>query len=341
MITIDGSFGEGGGQIVRTSLGLSLVTGTPVRITKIRAGRKKPGLLRQHLTALRAARDIGAARVTGDDLGSREVTFEPDGVAPGKYYFSVGTAGSATLVLQTVLPALLTARGPSTLTLEGGTHNPFAPPFPFLEKAFLPLVNRMGPKVSVRLERAGFFPVGGGLMQVDVTPAERLRPIELLERGTIRRRTARAIISNLPNHVARRELERVQEKFGWPNGSLKVEEVKNARGPGNVLCIEIESEHLTEVFAGFGKRGTKAEHVADAAIKEAKEYLDSGVPVGPHLADQMMLLLALAGGGSYRTGPPTEHSRTNSEVIRRFLQVNINLKQEADGTCLVEIKGKE
>lgn len=162
LITIDGSIGEGGGQILRTALGLSMVTGQAFRIEKIRAGREKPGLLRQHLTAVNAAVAISGASVEGNVIGSRELLFLPGSTAAREYAFSIGSAGSMTLVLQTVLPALLTADAPSKLTLEGGTHNPFAPPIDFLEKAFLPLVGRMGPRVSVSLERAGFYPAGAG-----------------------------------------------------------------------------------------------------------------------------------------------------------------------------------
>src|SRR5262245_8861795 len=162
MLIIDGSFGEGGGQILRTALGLSLVTGVPFRIEKIRAGRQKPGLMRQHLTAVNAAAQVGQAEVIGASVGSQELTFTPGKISPGDYTFAVGTAGSATLVLQTVLPALLTAAQPSFLTLEGGTHNPHAPPFDFLARAFLPLIGRMGPSVTATLIRPGFYPAGGG-----------------------------------------------------------------------------------------------------------------------------------------------------------------------------------
>ena len=171
MLTINGSQGEGGGQILRTALAMSLVTGKPFRIVRIRAGRKKPGLLRQHLTAVQAAAQIGQATVEGAAIGSQELTFTPGEIRPGEYRFAVGTAGSATLVLQAVLPALLTAPGLSVLTLEGGTHNPFAPPFDFLHRSYLPLVNRMGPTVEARLERPGFYPAGGGKFVVTVEPA--------------------------------------------------------------------------------------------------------------------------------------------------------------------------
>jgi len=221
MITIDGSFGEGGGQILRTSLGLSLITGKPFNIKNIRAGRKKPGLLRQHLTATNAATEIGNAKVAGDQMGSTELVFEPGEVAPGAYNYAIGTAGSATLVLQTVLPALLTAGETSVLTLEGGTHNPFAPPFDFLEKAFLPLVSRMGPKVQAKLLCPGFYPAGGGKFTVTVHPAAKLAPFDLHERGEIKRRTARALVANLPTDIARRELAVIGKKLSWDEDCLR------------------------------------------------------------------------------------------------------------------------
>src|SRR5688572_17114432 len=174
MLIIDGSFGEGGGQILRTSLALSLITGRPFRIEKIRANREKPGLMRQHLTAVKAAGKIGQAEVEGAFIGAKELTFAPGEVVPGDYSFAVGTAGSATLVLQTVLPALITASKPSTLRLEGGTHNPYAPPFDFLARVFLPIVNRMGPNIEATLLRPGFYPAGGGKVNFTIEPAEKL-----------------------------------------------------------------------------------------------------------------------------------------------------------------------
>ena len=223
-IEIDGGQGEGGGQVVRSSLTLSVATGRPVRVANVRAGRKKPGLLRQHLTAVRAAAAVGAAEVQGDALGSTALSFRPTGVVPGAFRFAVGTAGSATLVLQTVLPVLLTADRPSRLTLEGGTHNPFAPPFEFLDRAFLPPVNRMGPRVVATLEACGFFPAGGGRFTVEVTPAPRLTGLELLERGEPVGHNAVAVVANLDPRIADRELAVVAERLGW------------ARAPGTSCC---------------------------------------------------------------------------------------------------------
>lgn len=337
MITIDGSQGEGGGQILRSALALSLVTRQPFTIDNIRAGRKKPGLMRQHLTAVHAAAEVGQAQVTGAALGSARLTFEPAEVRAGEYHFAVGTAGSATLVLQTVLPALLRAHGPSTLRLEGGTHNPWAPPFDFLVKTFLPLLNRMGPGVAATLVRPGFYPAGGGEFHVTIAPAATLQPLELLERGPVRRVRATAKVAHLPRHIAERELRVIATKLGLSGDDLVVEEVAGSRGPGNLVTIEVESEHLTEVFTGFGERQIPAEAVADQAAAQARRYLAKGVPVGEYLTDQLLIPLALAGGGAFRTAGLSRHAQTNIDVIRAFLDVDFEMDSTSRG-CVVRVR---
>lgn len=319
MLSIDGSVGEGGGQLLRSSLSLSVVTGTPFSMYKIRARRSKPGLMRQHLTALQAAARISDADVTGDAIGSDQITFRPRNVRAGEYRFSVGTAGSATLVFQTILPALMLASRPSILVLEGGTHNPFAPPFDFLEKAFLPVLLRMGPRVQVSLERHGFYPAGGGRFRAIIEPCKSLAPIALLERGDVLSQSARALVSSLPKAIADRELAVVQAELGWSRSQLRAEVLASGAGLGNALLLAVESEQVTEVFSGFGERGVSAEQVARGAVTGAKEYLDSGVPVGAHLADQLLLPLALAGEGAFRTLEPSGHTRSQAHILRLFL----------------------
>jgi RNA 3'-terminal phosphate cyclase (ATP) len=323
MITIDGSMGEGGGQILRSSLALSLVTGKPFRMEKIRAGRNKPGLLRQHLTAVQAAVEVGQARVEGNSIGSSTLSFTPGEIRAGSYRWAVGTAGSATLVLQTVLPCLLTAGKKTDLVLEGGTHNPYAPPFEFLADAFLPVMRRMGASVNCRLERPGFYPAGGGKFTVAIEPGNRLSRIELIERGEILHRQATGIVSRLPRKMAEMELSGLRSRLSWGPGCFVVEEKTDSLGPGNILICRIESRNVTEVFTGFGERGTPANQVASVLSDEVLEYVASGVPVGRHLADQLMIPMALAGGGRFRTLPLTRHSQTNMEVIKRFLGVEI------------------
>ena len=331
MLVLDGSQGEGGGQILRSALALSLTTGTPFRIENIRAGRPRPGLMRQHLTAVEAAAAVGAAQTSGAAVGSQSLTFAPTTVKPGDYAFSVGTAGSATLVLQTVLPSLLTADRPSSLVLEGGTHNPSSPPFDFLAKAFLPLVARMGARVEATLERPGFYPAGGGRFHVAVTPTKALAPLVLEQRGEVRARRVRAIVANLPRAVGERELNRFAARTHWDSSAFSLEVVPNPVGPGNVLIAEVESEHITEVFTGFGEKQVRAETVANACADEVLTYLATDAPVGSHLADQLVLLLALAGEGTFRTTRPTTHTRTQLDVIPRFLSTAITCAEETGG----------
>ena len=338
MLTIDGSYGEGGGQIIRTSLALALVTGKAFRVERVRANREKPGLQKQHLTAVLSAAKIGDAEVEGARVGATEFSFIPHEVAPGQYTFSIGTAGSATLVMQAVLPPLMIANAPSMLTIEGGTHNVHAPPFEFLQKTFLPLVNRTGPRVSLELERYGFYPPGGGRINVLIEPTgERVR-LDIPERGEIHHRRARAMVVKLPPHIAERELAVIAEQLGWSEDELELETSNNAFSPGNIVTIEIGSEHVTEVFTGIGERGVPAEVVAGRAATEAGDYLSIEAPVGEHLADQLLIPLALAGGGSYITGTPSLHTRTNIEIIKKFLDVRIATLQLSASVWKIEVE---
>ncbi len=339
MIQIDGSFGEGGGQILRTSLALSLLTGKPFCIQRIRAGRSKPGLMRQHLTAVNAAAEIGNADIQGNRIGSDSFTFIPETIRAGNYHFAIGSAGSCTLVLQTVLPALIRAEGPSEIILEGGTHNPFAPPFDFLAKAFLPLLNRMGPTVTTVLHRPGFYPAGGGRFQVSVRPVKALQGMELVTRGTVIRKSATAMVSNLPLSIAQRELKIVKETLDWHPDQLQALEVKDSKGPGNLLSIEVESAALTEVFTGFGERGVSAEKVAGRTARSVREYLAQAAPVGRYLADQLLIPMAMAGRGRFRTLSPSLHTTTNIEIIKQFLDVAIRLQPIDAHQWEIEISG--
>jgi len=335
MLLIDGSEGEGGGQVLRTALGLSLVTGTAFRIERIRGRRAKPGLLRQHLTCVQAAATLGRAEVEGDTLGASELVFRPRALAHGDFAFAIGGAGSTTLVLQALLPALLQADGPTTLAIEGGTHNSLAPPFDFLERALVPRLTALGAKIAVTLAMPGFEPVGGGRLEVTVTPAP-LRGLELTSRGARLRREARALVSAVPREVARRELAVVKAELGFDDAELVTTE-RTAPCPGNALALTFAHEHVTEVFVGLGARGVSAEQVARRACGEARRWLRTDAPVGPHLADQLIVPLALAGGGVFRTVVPTEHTRTQLALVPRFLDVRIDVTEEPDGTHRVEL----
>lgn len=345
MISIDGAQGEGGGQILRSSLALALVTRRAVRVENIRAGRDKPGLMRQHLAATRAAAEIGAAELEGDEIGSQTLTFRPTEVRSGRYAFAIGTAGSATLLVQTVLPALLIADGPSELELEGGTHNPWAPPYDFLAQAYFPLVNRMGPTVTAGLERHGFFPAGGGRFTVAIEPVKTLAGFNLLERGEILHRNVTALVANLSKNIGQRELDVAAEKLGWPPTSFHLDSSVASAGPGNALLVEIQAEHVREVFTGFGRLGVTAEHVANDLVKEVRMYLASGAPVGPYLADQLLLPLGIAAWQTgcvsrFRTGALTRHALTHIELLRSILEIPIYVERE-DGSCRVVVGGSD
>ena len=337
MLEIDGSEGEGGGQVLRSSLALSLLTGRAFRIRSIRARRRRPGLLKQHLTAVRAAACVGRARVEGDTLGSGTLVFEPGPRQGGDHAFDIGSAGSVTLVLQAVLPALLDLAGPTTLELRGGTHNPMAPPHDFLRATFLPLLARMGVRVETVLERAGFYPGGGGCLRVSVHPCARLSPLHLLERGEHRSTRARVWLSCLPEHVARREMAVVEREMQVPPAAQAIEEVRDGCGPGNAVVLEVACEHVTEVITAFGEKGVPAETVAGRAVEEARRYLASGAPVGEHLADQLLLPMVVAGGGSFVTGPLSSHTTTNIGVIQRFVDVGVECVPHGDGTWTVRM----
>lgn len=373
MIEIDGSFGEGGGQILRTSLALSMITGTPFRLYNIRANRRRGGLQPQHLMCVTAAAEVSSADLSGAKVDSRDLTFRPREPKPGDYRFDIGTAGSTSLVLQTVLPALMTLKEPSNVAVLGGTHNDHAPPFEFLERAYLPVLKRFGPTVIARMERPGFYPVGGGIVHYSVQPVRRLARVDLAERGPLREIRCTAIVSKLNRSIAEREVDQVatllcgppkprskkaERRLAMKEGRrpetesastppadvpprpepiFEIVEEARALGPGNCVLMTIASDAVTEVFAGFGARGVPAESVASAAAKEALEYLSCDAPVGLHLADQLLLPMALGEGGSYVTGELTLHTRTNIEVIQRFLDVPITVAELAGSRTWIQV----
>jgi RNA 3'-terminal phosphate cyclase (ATP) len=337
LLKLDGSQGEGGGQILRTALSLSMCTGKPFRIVKIRARRRTPGLMRQHLTAVQAAVEICGAKIEGGWAGSQELSFAPGKIRGSEYTFAIGTAGSCTLVFQTVLPALLRANGPSRVVLRGGTHNPMSPPFHFLQRAFLPLLGRMGAQVSLELKRFGFYPAGGGEFIARIEPVPALAPLVLEERGARLQSYAESFVAGLPIHIAQRELETVRKRMGWSDGQLRLRGLSGEQGPGNALLVTLEHEQVTEVFTGFGEKGVTAETVAEKTTAEARRYLASGAAVGPYLADQLLLPLALAGSGLFTASALSQHALTNADVIRRFLDIDIRTERMDDNAFRIAI----
>jgi RNA 3'-terminal phosphate cyclase (ATP) len=328
LIEIDGSMGEGGGQVLRTSLALSLLTQTPIRIRNIRAGRSRPGLRAQHVTCVQAAARVGAAEVEGATLGSGELRFRPQALLPLDLELDLGTAGSTALVAQTILPALLRASGPSRIRLRGGTHNPLAPSYEFLERVYFPWLTRLGTQPRAELIRPGFFPKGGGRVDYRVQPATKLSPFELSERGALKSIRAEVYLSSLPEAVAERELAEVRAALELRPEDCRVIRPARPKGPGNALLITVESEHAIEVVTAYGQKGKRAERVASEAVAETQRYLKAEVPVGEHGADQLLLLFAIAGGGSFVSLPPSGHTATQCELIPRYLpQIRIESEE--------------
>lgn len=324
MIHIDGSQGEGGGQILRSALAMSMAFGKPFTIFNIRANRSKPGLMRQHLTAVEAAAAICGARVTGAAPASRELVFIPGPVRAGTHRFSVGTAGSTTLVLQAIIPALLFADEPSEITIEGGTHAHWAPPFEFFQRALIPQLNTLGCTITATLESHGFYPAGGGRIRVRIQPTSVPTALRLETRGAIVSRRASVILAKLPREIALRELDRVREMLQWDVDPAGITHLDQPLCTGNAMFLEVASEHVTEVFSSIGEQGKPAQQVADDAINEVREYLAADVPVGGHMADQLMVPMAVAsskGAGecAFRTLGFSRHAATNSEVVELFV----------------------
>jgi RNA 3'-terminal phosphate cyclase (ATP) len=339
MIELDGAAGEGGGQILRSALTLAMITGQPFRIRNIRANRAKPGLMRQHLVAVQAALQVCGGEATGAALGSQDLTFVPGPVKGGDYAFAIGTAGSCTLVLQTVLPALLKADKPSVLRLTGGTHNPMAPPVQFLQRAWCPRLAEMGAHIDIRLERFGFYPAGGGVVEARVESSAALRPHTWLARGERRAAYAEAFVAGVPARVAQRELECVGRAMNWSEDQLLVRGLPAEQGPGNALLLTLEHEHATEVFTAFGERSVTSEQVARQVVQRARRYLMSRAAFAEYLADQMMLPLALAGGGGFTLDEVSMHARTNAQVIETFLPVRFRFdRQDGVDCCTVALR---
>jgi len=339
MIELDGSTGEGGGQILRTSLSLSMITGQPFRILNIRANRNPPGLRRQHLSAVRAAAIACNATVSDAEVGSTALEFTPGPVNGGVYDFDIGTAGSTTLVLQTLIPALLFAAQPTALTVTGGTHNPKAPPAEFLQRAYCRVLAAMGADVEIDIERYGFYPAGGGRISATIWPCKQLANLDLLERGALQSACMDVIAARLPAQVAQRQFSTVRSLLDWDASQMREPLDPPTASPGNAVLLTIESEAVTEVFSAIGDRGVRAEAVAREAALEARRYLASGAAVGEHLGDQVMLPMALAGGGAYTLDHVSQHAITNAEVIAHFLPVTIAFEQgERFNTCYVRSK---
>ena len=341
MIELDGSMGEGGGQILRTSLALSLITQKAFRLSNVRAHRSKPGLQPQHLAGVRAAATIGNAKVRGDAVGSREVIFEPGPVTPGKYRFAIGTAGSTSLLLHTIyLPLAWKTGQPSELILEGGTHVSTSPCFHYLDSTWRGYLELLGLRIKLKMLRPGFYPRGGGAIEASIQPVERIAAVNLTARGRVKSVGGFAAVAGLPDHIARRMARRVSVRLRERglDAQLAIEEWEG--GPGVVLAVALNAAPVPTMFTALGSRGKPAEAVADELLAEVESWLDADAPVDPHSADQLVLPLMLADGASeYRVSAVTRHLTTNIAVIRNFIDREVSVDGDEGAAGVVRIGG--
>lgn len=321
MVEIDGSYGEGGGQILRTALALSCLTGKAFRIIDIRKGRKKPGLMPQHLVAVRAAANVAGAEVEGGAAGSTQLRFVPGAVRSSNYHFDIGTAGSVPLVLQTVIPPLLFAGGRSTVNLTGGTHVPFSPSYHYLAEVFAPMLARLGGRIDLNIDSFGFYPKGGGSVRCTVEAVKSLSPLGIAQQGRLLRVSGISAVGNLPFEIARRQREAALAVLAEAGIEARIglQEVSTP-GKGTFVFLRGETEHALSGFTALGALGKRAETVGEEAARDLLDYHSSGAALDPHLADQLIVYLALVQGeSSFTTSCITRHLLTNLWVAGRFI----------------------
>lgn len=334
MIHLNGSQGEGGGQILRSALCLSLLTQRPFRIHDIRKTRDKPGLLRQHLTAVAAAQAISGAQVSGDALGSTELSFSPGPVRPGDYCFDIESAGSTVLVLQSILPALALGAAASTVRLKGGTHNPMAPSVEFMAHTLAPQLRALGWQLDLELVRAGFYPAGRGELVARIGVASKpAQPFALHTRGELLFRRATALLAHVRQQVGEREVAQLQRRLGWRDDECSVRSVDSA-GSGNTFSALLGFTHVTECFTAHGEKGVTAECVANDVASPLRDYQAATAPVGEHLCDQLLLPLAVTGGGSFTATAWTPHSESQRALLQQFIEVPVRTEQTAAGVVV-------
>jgi len=327
MIEIDGSQGEGGGQVLRTALTLAAITAKPVHLFNVRAHRSKPGLKPQHLKAVEAVAAITGARVEGAKLGSQTLSFEPQAIVPGNYRFDIGTAGSVSLVLQTVLLPLSFAKEDSHVVITGGTHVPWSPCYHYLAWHWLHYLRQAGFRSELALDKAGFYPPGGGRISAAIAPAAALAPLTLAKRGALRRIRGLAAVSNLDIGIAERMRSRAMQQLQDSDVACDIAtEVFDALSPGAFLLLLAQFEHSQACYYALGVRGKPAEVVADEAVGQLQEFLATDGAIDEYLADQLVLPLALTPGVSeLRTSRVTQHLVTNAGIVKRFLPVAIEI----------------
>ena len=343
ILRVDGGQGEGGGQVLRTALALAAIRGVPVEIHSIRARRKTPGLQPQHLTAVTALAQICGAQVEGASIGSQRLRFSPSLVRPAEYRFDVGTAGSTALVLQAILLPLALGRGPSQVTLTGGTHVPWSPPADYLRDVCLPILAGMGIAARLRVDRWGFYPKGGGRVVVKVEGNADLHPVTLVFRGGNAELRGVSVVANLPRKIAERQRDRALQRLRAEGRSAEIELVEaDAPGAGTFLLLVAETAGIPAAFSSLGERGKPAERVADEAVDALLDFLKAEAAVDPHLADQVILPMALAPGTSrLTTSRVTQHLLTTVQLVQQLLgcPVQVGGEEGSPGTVTIEGAG--
>ncbi len=341
LLTIDGAYGEGGGQVLRSALTLALVTGRPFRLVNIRAGRKHPGLRPQHLAAIQGAADISGARCDGARVNATELTFRPGRVIPGNHRVAIGTAGSAPLVLQTLLLPLSLATGPSKVTVSGGTHVPWSPSFHYLAWQWAPFMERLGCRVQLHLRQAGYYPRGGGLIEAVTEGSASLRPLVLPDRGPLLALRIISLVSNLPESIARRQADRLVQRLRPCGIEPSCEIVRQpGRGRGTALTVLAQCEHSALCCNALGAPGKPAEQIADQVADELLAMLATNGAVDPYLADQLLLPLALVPGSScLRTTGVSSHLLTNAWLIGHFLSAAIDIDARPGQPGMIRVTG--
>jgi RNA 3'-terminal phosphate cyclase (ATP) len=344
LIEIDGSAGEGGGQILRSSLALAILTGRPFKLVNVRANRQRPGLQPQHLMSVRAAGTICQARYKGASVGSSVLYFEPGETKAGDYRFDIGTAGATGLVLHTIyLPLALRGSAPSTVTVTGGTHNAHAPCYHFNEMTWAAYLRRLGIQIELEMVRPGFYPRGGGEVRAVVHPCPRVKGLTLTACPELTTAGGFSAVASLPESVARRQARRLATRLKTEGveSHIPLEEWEGSRGPGSVAAVVFRQAPVPTLFFGLGERGKPAEAVADDAADEAIAFRDGKTPVDPHSADQLLLPLAFSPDASeYRTSEVTRHLTTNIETVRRFVDRDISLDANAGKPGTVRIAAR-
>jgi len=340
MIHIDGSFGEGGGQILRTSLSLSLMTGKAFEIKNIRANRKRPGLMSQHLSSVEAARLISNGVVRGATLNSMHLVFEPGEVQPGDYSIEISTAGAASLVFQTIYLPLACSKSESHVRITGGTHVPWSPSFHYLKYQWLPVLEKLSFRMKLTLDRAGFYPEGQGKFRATILPIEGIKSLHLAERGSLIKIEGVSAVASLSRSVAERQKQQALRRLQSAGFNADIEiETMPSKFKNTMCLIQPKYDLCSGCFSALGAIGRRAEKVADEAVAEALEYIDSQGCVDKYLADQLLLPLCFSSDKSiFSTTQITEHVRTNVAIIKKFLEIEIHLENDGNENARIIIE---